>query len=353
MMEHDASTKLGQGIVMNTPLTTRWLRMRRRRRFPILVAFGVVGILAAAALVAAGRTLEPKDPRSTHHAAAVEGVPGFQGTVTEDPNPARDGAPPIASGPLAGVSRVGVPPLASSRAVSALVDHPLFAQHIGLERIDCALPRWRDDALAAQDFYKAAIGCLDAAWEPTLRGAGLPFRTPRLLAPQQAGSVSSPCAPNASEIRGGSYCATDETILLPFDTVRPLAVGSRRGAQLAVVAREYGHHIQTIIGLTHAYTDKRAALGWTSSAGQEQGRRWELQAGCFSGMFLGTGFDRGDIDEQTWEEAARVNRSAGDRPGEPRGYGTDANAWGWWKWGSDRGDTWECNTWYAAQVNVD
>ncbi|MET7773698.1 neutral zinc metallopeptidase [Nocardia sp. NPDC005366] len=335
------------------PLTTRWDRMRRGRRFPVLVAYGVVGILTAAALVATGRTSDPKEMRGAHQGSSADGVPGFHGAVTEAPNPAGDSAPPTASGPLAGVAQIGVAPIPSSRAVSALVDHPLFAQHIGLERVDCALPRWRDDALAAQDFYEAAIGCLDASWEPTLRGAGLPFRSPRVLAPEQVRSVSSPCEPELFAIRESSYCAIDETIVLPFDTVRPLAVGSRRGAQLAAVAREYGHHIQTVIGLTRAYADKRAALGWNSAAGQEQGRRWELQAGCFSGMFLGTSFDRGDIDERTWNEAARVNRVAGDRPGEPRVHGTDANVWGWWKWGSDKGDTWECNTWYAARMNVD
>ncbi|WP_054811397.1 neutral zinc metallopeptidase [Nocardia arizonensis] len=334
---------------MDRPQAILTDRMRRGPRGQVVIAFGVVAVLLAAVIVAACRSCAGEDTRTTQAVFAADGVPGFHGGVPDSSDPVRDGAPPVAPAPLAGAATART---AVSRAVYALADHPLFARHVGLERVSCALPQWRDDPAAAREFYRAAIDCLDASWEPTLRGAGLPFRSPRLLVSDRVSEVGATCAPGSVRTRDAYYCANTETILMSAASPRS-ASSSRRGAQLAALAHEYGHHVQTVIGVTRAYQDKRAGLGWDSAAGQEQGRRMELQAGCFSGVFLGTNVGRGDIDERTWAEAAVSNREAGDRPGQARVHGSDADVWGWWKWGSDTGDTWECNTWYAAPVHVD
>ncbi|MGW4368385.1 neutral zinc metallopeptidase [Nocardia takedensis] len=331
---------------MDNPLTVLPDRVRRGRMSSILV-YGVVATVLAAAIMLTGRSCgRAEQPQSARTAAAVDGIPGFHGLPSEGVDPVRDAAPPVAGAPLAGE-------VAEDRAVHALADHPLFARHVGVHRVDCALPSWRDDQSGARAFYLAAIACLDASWEPTLRGAGLPFRSPRLQVPESIPAVRGLCAPGDTEIRVGHYCPSTETILLPMATVRPAVADSRRGAQLAALAHEYGHHIQSVIGVTRAYRDRRTTVGWDSAAGLELSRRLELQAACFSGMFLGTNAGRVDLDESSWTEAAAANRAAGDRPGEPRARGTDATVWGWWKWGSDTGDTWECNTWYAAAAHVD
>ncbi|WP_431957921.1 neutral zinc metallopeptidase [Nocardia lijiangensis] len=280
----------------------------------------------------------------------VATVPGFAGSVGNATNAVRDAAPPIAPAPLAGLPLAGSPYASASRPVYALSDHPLFAQHVGLGRVDCELPEWRDEPEAARVFYRAAVRCLDAAWEATLRGAGLPFRAPRLDAPATVDAARSACPQDGAP---ASYCYTDETIVIPYAAARAATAESRRGAQLALLAHEYGHHVQHIVGVLRAYTDQRTESGWQTAAGQEQSRRLELQASCFAGMFFGINHGRGDIDQQTWDEAADWARAAGDRPGAPRVRGADHNAWGWWKWGSDKGDTWECNTWYADQENVE
>ncbi|MEU0506428.1 neutral zinc metallopeptidase [Nocardia sp. NPDC005998] len=337
---------------MNSTFSSRLGLLRGKRLVLAWVVLGVVGALAAVTvLMVHGRAADAGEMRTARVISDNSTTPGFAGALPGSANPVGDGAPPVAAAPLAGAAPAGMP-VASSRPVQALADHPLFAQHAGLGRVDCKLPTWRDDPEAARAFYRAAIACLDASWEPTLRGAGLPFHPPRLLAPTQSRDVTSQCV---QRLRNGPttfYCALDETLVLPYDAMRPLANGSRRGAQLAVLTTEYGHHVQNLIGVMQAYTEKRSTLGKDSSAGQEQSRRMELQARCFSGMFLGTNFGRADIDEQTWNEASHTVRSTGET-GNPRMQGTEENVWGWWKWGADKGDTWECNTWYSSAAHVE
>ncbi|MFC9896054.1 neutral zinc metallopeptidase [Nocardia sp. NPDC127579] len=333
---------------MHQPLASRF-GSRNRRGLPIAAVCGAIALIALVGfVVAAGWPAgapRPSERAAMHTGAGLAVGPGFTGAPTDPAKPAGYAAPPVDPVRLSGAAQ-----FPSSRPVYALADHPLFAQHVGLSRVQCALPSWGADEAGARAFYLAAIDCLNAAWEPTLRGAGLPFRSPRLAVPDRTGT--SPCARADGDTAESFYCAVDETIVLPLAELRAAQAGSRRGAQLAALTHEYGHHIQSLIGVMRAYHEKRGSLGWDSGAGQEQSRRLELQAACFAGMFFGMAYGRASLDQQTWDEAARVNRTAGDRPGYARLHGTDANVWGWWKWGADSGDTWECNSWYSAAPYV-
>ncbi|WP_228000785.1 neutral zinc metallopeptidase [Nocardia australiensis] len=323
----------------------RFVPWRGSRGLLAGVACGVVGVLAIAGCGTDGGE-KPSAAGVSAYAAAAGSVP--YGPMTGATGPAGDGAPPIAAAPLA-----GVPQSMGSRPVFALADHPLFAQHSGVGRGECKLPAWHDDAESARALYQRAIGCLDDSWGSTLRSVGLPFHTPRLAAPAKAVAADTACAGELRRAPAALYCAADETIVMPFDALRSRTAGSSRGAQLAMLTREYGHHVQALIGIMRAYTDKRTAVGWDSAAGQEQSRRMDLQAWCFAGMFLGTNYGRGDLDQQTWDEASRRSGVAGDSPGDPRLHGIDRSVLNWFTWGSEKGDTWECNTWYSAAATVE
>ncbi|MEV0765797.1 neutral zinc metallopeptidase [Nocardia sp. NPDC050435] len=336
---------------MNQPLTSRRPPGKGRPGSPIAAICGAITIIALVGyVVAAGWPAGPPRPdraAALHAGAGLAYGPGFTGASSDPARPAGYSAPPMDPVRLSGAAQ-----FPSSRPVYALADHPLFAQHVGLTRADCALPAWAADPAAARAFYLAAVDCLDAAWEPTLRGAGLPFRSPRVAVPERSAALGSPCVREEGDTAESMYCALDETIVLPLDGLRSVHTGSRRGAQLAVVVHEYGHHIQALIGVMRAYQDKRDEVGWATVPGQEQSRRLELQASCFAGMFFGGNYARAALDQQTWDEAVRIARTTGDRPGYSRLHGSGANVWGWWKWGADSGDTWECNTWYSAAPYV-
>ncbi|UGT60810.1 neutral zinc metallopeptidase [Nocardia asteroides] len=323
---------------------------RPRRLIALAAGAAVIGLVLAAGVSGpAHRTVEP--PTELRAARGVAAGPGFAGVLDEAARPAGDDAPPVAELPLAGVPLRAGPGAPDPRPVFALADHPLLARHAGLARISCELPPWHDEPRGADAFLRATLDCLDDSWSVTLRNAGLPFRPPRLELP--AAGARSACP---DRLPGPAdrpfYCPAEESIVVPAAALRPLGAGSRRGTQLAALGHEYGHHVQQLVGVLRAYTDARTAAGWSSERGQEQSRRLDLQAWCLSGMFLGTNHGRGDIDRRTWEEAASAVRAGGDRPGEPRLLGSPESVWGWWRWGSDTGDTWECNSWYAAASHV-
>ena len=84
----------------------------------------------------------------------------------------------------------------------------------------------------------------------------------------------------------------------------------------------------------------------------ELSRRLELQAQCFSGMFLAATHDRGSVDANILTEA-RTSQDRGDHnAGQPRDHGTDAHTTSWWEQGAQKNRTYQCNTWKSPAVDV-
>ena len=95
------------------------------------------------------------------------------------------------------------------------------------------------------------------------------------------GSVDTACGPATTEV-GPFYCPGDETAYfdVSFFDVLVSQFGSSGGplAQEYVVAHEFGHHVQNLLGVLG-----RAQQGATGSEGN--GVRTELQADCFAGVW--------------------------------------------------------------------
>jgi hypothetical protein len=77
----------------------------------------------------------------------------------------------------------------------------------------------------------------------------------------------------------------------------------------------------------------------------------ELQAQCFSGMFLAATANRGSVDANIVQEA-RTSEYRGDGRGEPRDHGTPQHNTGWWDQGFTKNNTRQCNTWLAPADTV-
>ena len=95
------------------------------------------------------------------------------------------------------------------------------------------------------------------------------------------GAVSTGCGQASADV-GPFYCPTDETIYLDttfFDEVLERQLGGPSGAFVEpyVLAHEYGHHIQNLLGIMGKVK--------TQQGPKSDAVRLELQADCFAGMW--------------------------------------------------------------------
>ena len=121
----------------------------------------------------------------------------------------------------------------------------------------------------------ATTNSVDGVWEQLLKG----YQQPKTILFHS--QVNTGCGPASTEV-GPFYCPVDRTAYFDTDFFQVLVdrFGSSGGplAQEYVVAHEYGHHVQNLLGvLGRAQRDPEGATG--------AGVRTELQADCYAGVW--------------------------------------------------------------------
>ena len=237
---------------------------------------------------------------------------------------------------------------AGPKAVVKLGDNPLF-DLAGLPATNCKLTRWSTDPAGSERFLRSAVTCLDAAWAPVLKAANLPFATPNLTFPSGT-TWNSPCGAVNHQRAAAFYCPQDSTLYMPFEGLDAKRYGAHPGVYLAVLAHEYGHHVQNLTGIESAYVQGTYSAR-SDDDRLELSRRLELEAQCFSGMFLAATSGRGDVDGNITQEA-QTTQDRGDHNGPPRDHGTDEHAEAWWNQGFQRNSLAQCDTWVSSSADV-
>jgi predicted metalloprotease len=201
---------------------------------------------------------------------------------------------------------------------------------------------------------------VDAVWAQLLKGYTRPHM--KLFTNQ----VNTGCGPATTEV-GPFYCPVDKTAY--FDTgffqVLVDQFGSSGGplAQEYVVAHEYGHHVQDLLGvLGRAQQDPEGATG--------AGVRTELQADCYAGVwahyasttkqestglpFLEPLSDKDIADALSAAQSVgddRIQKQATGRVNpETWTHGSSAQRQKWFTVGYQTGDPKKCDTFSAANL---
>ncbi len=133
-----------------------------------------------------------------------------------------------------------------------------------------------DDCLVA-----ATADSLDAFWDATLKGNGYTYQSVSGVV-LFSGSTDTGCGTGTTDM-GPFYCPTDQTIYLDTRFYGELKTQfGASGGQLAkeyVVAHEWGHHIQNLLGIMDDI-DQSGTGPYSDSV------RLELQADCFAGAWV-------------------------------------------------------------------
>ncbi|MBK1788969.1 neutral zinc metallopeptidase [Prauserella cavernicola] len=269
-------------------------------------------------------------------------------------------APTETSSPTMSSSESSEPPSETSASevergpqkVLALADHPILQDpDAGLQNLACNLPGWESNPAAAEAFFTAAAGCLDAAWGPFLQAYDLPFESPALHFPSGS-SFETACGTIEVGIATAAYYC-ENNLYVPFAGLQTEQYGNNPGVYLALFAHEYGHHVQEVAGIMDAAWEEIYAAGQDTPAGQEMSRRKELQAQCFSGMFLGAHVDRGGtVTRDMYDKAWYDQETRGDDTSGTSDHGSNENYASWWRAGAYDNRIVDCNTFSASSGDV-
>jgi hypothetical protein len=207
---------------------------------------------------------------------------------------------------------------------------------------------------AAYAFARRIVGSAEDVWTPILQEQGLRFSPATLTVYDNA--TPTGCGVGQSSA-GPFYCPSDTHIYLDlafFNELRDRFGAPGDFARAYVIAHEFGHHIQTLLGIMDRY--KSGAIGADSSS-----VRIELQADCFAGIWANRAnaqfhiLENGDV-EGGLKAASAVGDDTLEK--ENQGYvvpdsfthGTSAQRMRWFQRGLQGGGIAACDTFSARQL---
>ena len=211
----------------------------------------------------------------------------------------------------------------------------------------------------------AVVNSLDNYWSDTFARSGQRYTPPRTVFFN--GGVNTGCGQATSDT-GPFYCPADKRVYIDLSFYQELQqrFGAKGGnlSRAYVIAHEYGHHVQDLLGTT-----SRVQAG---DSGPTSGSvRLELQADCYAGVWTNhaastpTSSGQPLIENITQQDIASVldtasrigddfiqkNLGSGRVNSSQFTHGTSAQREKWFTTGYQTGDPSRCDT-FARGVNL-
>jgi predicted metalloprotease len=192
------------------------------------------------------------------------------------------------------------------------------------------------------------VNSVQAYWETVVDGYTLAPTT------FYTDGINTGCGQATSAV-GPFYCPEDDTVYIDlgfFDTLQT-QFGAEGGpfAEAYIIAHEYGHHIQDLLGTLQA--------GGGTGA-ESQSVRTELQADCFAGVWASHAVETGFLEPLTPDQIGQAldaaqsvgddriqEKTQGQVTPETWTHGSSAERQQWFQTGLDGGDPNGCDTFNA------
>jgi predicted metalloprotease len=206
------------------------------------------------------------------------------------------------------------------------------------------------------EFVNFVLLDVQETWDARFREGGRTYRAADLVL--FTGVTQSGCGQATSAV-GPFYCPADSTVYLDLDFFGELR--DRFGApgdfaQAYVIAHEFGHHVQNLLGINEQVTRLQQEQ---PDEANDLSVRLELQADCMAGIWGYTTQQRGILEEGEVQEGLDAAAAVGDDRIQKEATGrTNPETWthgsseqraDWFATGFQSGDPDRCDT-FAGDV---
>jgi uncharacterized protein len=213
------------------------------------------------------------------------------------------------------------------------------------------LPGAPDPDARLRDFVAFVVDNVQQSWAQAFYEAGQRYEPTRLVLFER--NTESACGFASSET-GPFYCPRDRLVYLDLGFFRELR--DRFGApgdfaQAYVIAHEFGHHVQTVTGISDEVRNEQQS---NPDAAADLSVRLELQADCLAGVWGQSAYEQellesGDLEEGLRAAAAigddRIQRdTTGEINPETWTHGSSEQRVEWFSRGFEQGDPGACDT---------
>jgi uncharacterized protein len=201
------------------------------------------------------------------------------------------------------------------------------------------------------DFVAFVVDDVQKTWTQLFQQAGRQYEPTKLVL--FSGGTQTGCGA-ASSATGPFYCPLDRKVYVDlgfFEELKTRFGAPGDFAQAYVIAHEFGHHVQTILGINEQVRQEQQA---NPDQANELSVKMELQADCFAGVWAHSAYADQQLSEGDLEEGLGAAAAVGDDRIQQQTQGrVDPESWThgsaeqrttWFRRGFDSGDPNECDT---------